>query len=268
MSESEINSETTAQTPGVMLKKARIAKGLSISDVSSRLCLSHQFIEDIENDNYSRMSAQTYARGYVRAYARIVDIPDAEILSALENVTMDFPQTKKSVSLGNEQSIPVYQALESSQQRSSLLVWGTILVVIILIGLLVMWWQGPKISARMDNNQSGTGKSPTEIPLQPQSNPSPPQQTPGQPQPLQPQPQPQSPRQNPSQTPLQPQPPLPQRVQTAPLKPAPKSASADHSVVEPADLSDNTDNNQTPETQIVKPDLSLPEPRETANNNE
>ncbi len=266
MSESETTTQIP-QTPGVMLKKARIAKGLSISDVSSRLCLSHQFIEDIENDDYSRMSAPTYARGYVRAYARIVDIPDAEILSALENVTMNFPQSKRSVSLSNEQSIPVYQALESSQQRSSLLVWGTILVVIILIGLLIMWWQGPKISARMDNNQSGTSKSPTEIPLQPQSNPTPPQQTPGQPQQLQPQPQ--SPRQNPPQTPLQPQPPLPQRVQTTPLKPAPKSASADHSVVEPADLSDNADNsNQTPETQIVKPDLALPEPRETANNNE
>jgi len=168
MQEPTINPATSmassGDTPGKLLKIAREEKGMSVIDVASRLCLSAQFIEDIERDDYSHMSARAYARGYVVSYANLVGVPEAKILSAIANVQMEFTSAKNAVTIDNDKSVPIYHTTESSQQRSSLLLWGTILVLIILIGLVVMWWKGPS----MPTNKSDTTQ-PTPVSIQPQT---------------------------------------------------------------------------------------------------
>lgn len=141
---SAIKEAAAGATPGTLLKAARQEQGLSVVDMAARLCLSVQVIEDMERDDYSHMSAKVYARGHVISYAHLLGIPEARIVTALANVRMEFEPVKATgVSLDNEKSIPIYQPLESSQQRSGLMLWGSILVLVILIGLVLMWWRGP-----------------------------------------------------------------------------------------------------------------------------
>ena len=80
MIEPTLNSTPSGTTPGTLLKTVRQEKGISVVDVAARLCLSAQFIEDIEHDDYSRMSARAYARGYIMSYAQLLGIPQAQIL--------------------------------------------------------------------------------------------------------------------------------------------------------------------------------------------
>lgn len=138
-----INPASNSITPGVLLKNAREEKGMSVVDVAARLCLSVQFIEDIEQDDYSHLSASTYARGYVRSYAYLLGIPEQTILAALDNAHMEFTPPKNLLPLENESRIPITQPSENSHPRSSLLRWGSFLVVLIIAGLVVMWWRGP-----------------------------------------------------------------------------------------------------------------------------
>ncbi len=138
-----INPAINSTTPGVLLKNAREEKGMSVVDVAARLCLSVQFIEDIEKDDYSHLSAPTYARGYVRSYAYLVGIPEQTIQAALDNTHMEFSPPKNLLPLENESRIPITQPSENSHPRSSLLRWGSFLVVLIVAGLVVMWWRGP-----------------------------------------------------------------------------------------------------------------------------
>jgi|GEM_PF-3236005 len=147
----EPNNNTSAEmtsgvTPGVLLKQARERQGLSIFDVAGRLCLKVHFVEDIERDDYSQMSAQVYAEGHVKSYAQLVGVPKEKIMAALANVQMNFAPVKPLTSMEHEKSLPIYQPLETSQQRSGLMVWGSILAVVILLGLVVMWWKGPSDS--------------------------------------------------------------------------------------------------------------------------
>lgn len=169
MQEPNLNSSPTGMTPGPLLKTARQEKGLSIVDVAARLCLSAQYIEDIERDDYSRMSARAYARGYIMSYAHLLGVPEDQILTALTQVQMNFAPSKNTASLDHEKSNMVYQPMEPSRQRSSVMVWISIFVLIILIGLVVLWWRGPSnVPGRQDNNA-------TSVPLQQQpTTPSPP----------------------------------------------------------------------------------------------
>lgn len=174
-------------TPGEILKAEREKQGLSIIDISSRLCLSAQFVEEIERDDYSHLAARVYARGHVKSYAHLLGIPEEKIISALENVEMNFATAKDTVAIDSEKSAPIYQAIESSQQHSSLILWGSILALVIIIGLVMIWWRGPitpppKVPTPVGDNapsqlQAPAGASPSSAPMniplspQPQSQP-------------------------------------------------------------------------------------------------
>lgn len=246
MKESEISVQTT---PGAILKKARVAQGLTVNDVASRLCLSVQFIEDIEKDDYSRMSAQTYARGYVVSYAHMLGIADADILPAFSNLKIHFEPSKSTVSLSNEDSSPVYQSMESSQQRSSAMMWGSIIALIIVLGLLIMWWQGPRNAhSKVDNDITSQEQPATEIPLQPdqpQSQPAPSQPSSSRGTAPAPQNLPPSSSQSRGGPQTQPQP------------------TPNQSSVQPSDVSSNS-SSQT--KKAPQPNVDLPEPRDTGNN--
>lgn len=148
------NPSTPGAAPGALLKAARQAQGISIADAAARLCLNIEFIEDIERDDYTHMTARTYARGYVLSYAHILGIPATQILPALANVQMHFEPLKKTVSVDNERASPIYQTSEVAQQRSSLFLWGSILVLIIALGLILMWWKGPSTPPEAKTAQS------------------------------------------------------------------------------------------------------------------
>lgn len=168
MKENSTNSAAivaSGMTPGILLKTARQEQGLSVVDVASRLCLSVQFIEDIERDDYSHMSAKVYARGHVLSYAHLLGVPESQVVSSLINVSMEFAPIKNNVAIDNERAIPIYQPMEASQQRSSLMIWGSILVLIILIGLVLMWWKGPSAPEA----KTPTAAPQTAISIQPQS---------------------------------------------------------------------------------------------------
>ena len=67
--------------PGGRLLQARRAKGLNKKAVASQLKLTPQKIGEIESDHYRSETPLTFYRGYVRAYAKLVDIPEDEIMA-------------------------------------------------------------------------------------------------------------------------------------------------------------------------------------------
>lgn len=75
--------EQTA-SPGQKLRQARLSKNLEMEDIAYQLHLTRQQIECIENDDYHYVSALAYARGHLRLYAKIVELPGQEILKAFD----------------------------------------------------------------------------------------------------------------------------------------------------------------------------------------
>lgn len=132
---------TPGPGPGILLREAREAKGWTQAEVARRLNLRIAVIEAIDNDQHKAGVALTFLRGYVKAYAKVVGIPETQALAAFdamshEQVAADAPM--KSFSKKTRQ-----QASDKWLKRTS---W---LVFLGLVASLVYWWWQDGVAQQM-----------------------------------------------------------------------------------------------------------------------
>ncbi|GGY05396.1 RodZ domain-containing protein [Paludibacterium paludis] len=92
--QSEQNVQTSAVSVGSALRAAREAAGLSLGEVAERLKLSMRQLDAIENDNFDALPGATFVRGFVRNYARFLEIDPAPLMTALDG---HFPSAATEV---------------------------------------------------------------------------------------------------------------------------------------------------------------------------
>ena len=63
---------------GKTLRAAREAKGYTVSQLAEATRLMHQVVEDLENENFTRIPAPIYGRGFVKLYCEAVGLDSAE----------------------------------------------------------------------------------------------------------------------------------------------------------------------------------------------
>lgn len=66
---------------GEQLRKAREAKGLSISDIEKATKIQSRYLEAIENNDFDKLPGDFYVRAFIRQYAQIVGLNGKELLS-------------------------------------------------------------------------------------------------------------------------------------------------------------------------------------------
>lgn len=118
--------------PGSRLRIAREEVGLSVSQVASYLHLTSQLIRDIENDDYSRAPQAVFMRGYLRAYAKLVDISGDDLIIAYN----ELQALTKKKSNQNHQSTNLTYEIETSYKKRWLLALTLVIIPIVLILLL------------------------------------------------------------------------------------------------------------------------------------
>ncbi|CAK9885628.1 MAG: Cytoskeleton protein RodZ [Candidatus Erwinia impunctatus] len=117
---------------GQRLREAREQKGHTQQEIAERLCLKLSTIRDLEADSLPADLAATFLRGYVRSYARIVGVPESELLSDLARQAPI--RTSK---------IEVMQTVALGKKRKKRDGWFAVfswLVVFVVIGLTGAWW--------------------------------------------------------------------------------------------------------------------------------
>ena len=117
---------------GVRLRNAREQLGFSQQAVAERLCLKVSTVRDIEEDKAPADLASTFLRGYIRSYARLVHIPEEELLPGLEKQAPIRPAKvapMQSFSLGKRR-----------KKRDGWLMTFTWLVLFVVVGLTGAWW--------------------------------------------------------------------------------------------------------------------------------
>jgi cytoskeleton protein RodZ len=164
-----MNTEATqdsqaAQSTGTRLRNAREQLGLSQQAVAERLCLKVSTVRDLEDDTTPADLASTFLRGYIRSYARLVHIPEEELLPILEKevpVRAAKMAPMQNMSLGKRR-----------KKRDGWLMSFTWLVLFVVIGLTgAWWWQNHKAqqeeistmadqsSAELNANDSSNGQN-------------------------------------------------------------------------------------------------------------
>ena len=119
------DDERAGFSPGAALRGARVARGLSVEEVAHALKLAPRQIEAIEADAFDQLRGLTFARGFVRNYARHLGL-DAEPLVAAIVSDVDLRQIELAPVSNARGEMPV--------ARSSL---GTLLPAGITLAVLV-----------------------------------------------------------------------------------------------------------------------------------
>ena len=76
----ETEPQKDQRTSGVVLREARESAGLSIEQVAEKLHLLQSIVSSLEKDCYDRIRGETFVRGYMRNYARLLGISDDEVV--------------------------------------------------------------------------------------------------------------------------------------------------------------------------------------------
>lgn len=131
MTDQSIQTDAKSPSFSSRLQAAREAQGLERKDAAKQLRLNEKIIIMMEKDKYSPDLPITFIRGYLRAYGKLLQIPEQEIKKALDSIK-HIPAT---ASLS-----PLLTSSQALHQPNHFMQWFTYLVVLSLLALVTMWW--------------------------------------------------------------------------------------------------------------------------------
>jgi cytoskeleton protein RodZ len=119
----------TGVGPGERLQAARIQMGLSLADVASRMHLSANIVEAIEDNHFEEITAPIFVKGYLRAYARIVSLDEDDMIDQY----IDFYS-------GEDPPISSISNVASELSVADARVKWTTYIVVLIIGVSLAAW--------------------------------------------------------------------------------------------------------------------------------
>ena len=109
--------------------------GLTHADVAAHLNLRISIIEAIEDDNYKNIPKLVFARGYLRSYAKLLNIPGNEIIDAFNKLECpENPSEHPATPLRDGQKKPV-------KKEHSFIPWIAFVVLLVLFAGVGFWQQ-------------------------------------------------------------------------------------------------------------------------------
>ncbi|MBL8399010.1 MAG: helix-turn-helix domain-containing protein [Candidatus Accumulibacter sp.] len=123
-------AEISASPVGQRLRMAREARSLSIGDVSQALKLGPKQVEALEAENWSALPGNTMIRGFVRNYARLLNLDSEPLMRELDAAHLERT-LQLDVSSGTTATLP--QSSRRAQRRDWLAVWGGLLMLAVAL---------------------------------------------------------------------------------------------------------------------------------------
>ncbi len=134
MNASQTESTAAASVnPGEILRKGREANDWSLAQVAGQLNLSTRTLVQLEAGEFDRLPGHTFARGYVRSYAKLLGMDQARLVEAFDQYTGTNAKGSEVHSLGK-----IEQPLRISQ---SILRLVGLVLILLLVGSVLFWWQ-------------------------------------------------------------------------------------------------------------------------------
>lgn len=119
---------------GRQLRVAREALGLSVEDVAGQLKLSRRQVQALEQEAFDELPSNLFIRGFVRNYARLVQIDAAPLIDYLASVLPgEAAQEGPSASAVNVEVGQSFPEMRNSTRSSS----STLIVGVALLGVFL-----------------------------------------------------------------------------------------------------------------------------------
>lgn len=121
----------SARQPGHELAEARARRGTDRAEMAARLHLPERQLHALECDDYQQLPPPAFVRGYLRAYAREVDLDGDDIVGAFDAL---------SGAVADPEIRPLEKSSRASSSRASL-VSLVVLIGVVAAGFGVWLWQ-------------------------------------------------------------------------------------------------------------------------------
>lgn len=115
----------------MLLSNERVKRGLSLQEVADRLKLSRKQLEAIENDEYDKLPGATFARGFVRNYAKLLGL-DVALLNASLDAHLPMPPVNPPVA-DTAPAAPAPAASSRSPAVNPTLIKGALALLVLLL---------------------------------------------------------------------------------------------------------------------------------------
>ena len=130
----EDNEQPMQDTPGATLAAMRIQKGYSVEYVAGKLHLRVRIIELLEADEYQQMPEPVFIKGYIRAYAKLLDLLPDPFLETFNRLYSSDRKLEKAL----------WQSRRETNKAEHAVRWFTGIFALIVLGAIAMWWQTNK----------------------------------------------------------------------------------------------------------------------------
>jgi cytoskeleton protein RodZ len=138
------------QSVGEQLSAARKARGLEVVDVAQTLKLGPRQVEALENGDWQGLPGHTFIRGFVRNYARLMQIDSAPLMVQLDGLlqkpvdTLNMPEPKPA-------RMPSGSGFGAPRRDRMVVVFGLLLVV---AAALIYFFLGQNLSSLRETVQT------------------------------------------------------------------------------------------------------------------
>ncbi|WLH67597.1 RodZ family helix-turn-helix domain-containing protein [Pseudomonas sp. FP2309] len=119
--------------PGDTLRQARESNGWSLAEVALKLNLTTTSLANLEAGAFDKLPGHTFARGYIRAYAKLLGIDQASLVQEFDQFTGTDSQGSNVHGLGRIE--------EPVRVSHTILRIVSLLLLIAVIGGGFLWWQ-------------------------------------------------------------------------------------------------------------------------------
>lgn len=130
-------------TPGQLLRAERERRELTLEDIVTQSRMSMETVKALEEDRDPPQNAWVYVRGYYRKYARVLGLPEEEILQAHELLTGGAP---------SPEPVSAEWAPQDVSPSSGIPKFILVLVAGIVFGGII-WWAMPMITGKSEKRQ-------------------------------------------------------------------------------------------------------------------
>ena len=156
------SSATPQVSLGAMLREARERLNFSVADVAVQIKFSPRQIEALEADDFKNLPETAFLRGFVRSYAKILNLDAQAVLDALPQATKPAAELKPA-------SVDVPFPVDDSSQKNLILLGAALLLAVIVVGFAVWHFTAPPKEASVAKIET-----PVSLPAETQSIPEPP----------------------------------------------------------------------------------------------
>ncbi len=125
--------ERALSHPGLRLAQAREDKHLGVEFVASRLNIPSRYVLALECGDYDKLPGLAYARGYIRAYAKLLGLSPDTLINEFNLLYSASEQPRPVTSINK-----VGQQVKLGDAPIRFSLW---LFVIVLAGISLWWWQ-------------------------------------------------------------------------------------------------------------------------------